>query len=153
VNSALQRARKTVEERLPDRSQQAALRSLGDERVRKLVEAYVDAWARADIEAIRELLAEDAVVSMPPWSNWWRGRDAITTFAAVAAEVCPPHRVLPTRANGQPAVAYYSLDEETGRYTASAIAVLTIEGSLVKEDTGFVSPEIFPAFGLPVELD
>ena len=74
VNSALQRARKTVAERLPERSQQATLRSLGDEPMRELVEAYLDAWARADVDALRELLAEDVVVSMPPWTFWWRGR-------------------------------------------------------------------------------
>ena len=63
VNSALQRARRAVDERLPERSQQATLRSLGDARTRAIVDAYLEAWARADVEALRALLAEDAVFS------------------------------------------------------------------------------------------
>jgi RNA polymerase sigma-70 factor, ECF subfamily len=152
VNSALQRARKTVDDRLPEQSQQATLRSLGDERIRALVDAYVDAWARGDVEAVRALLAEDAVFSMPPWSSWWRGRETIAGFARTAKEFCAESRTLPTRSNGQPAVAYYHLDAETGRYKAAAIDVITLEGALIKEITAFVSPEVFQGFGLPPEL-
>ena len=75
VNSALQRARSTVRNRLPERSQQSTLRALGDKRIRELVDAYVEAWGRGDVDALRELLAEDAVFSMPPWAAWWRGRE------------------------------------------------------------------------------
>src|SRR5262249_23302098 len=96
VNSALQRARKTFADRLPKRSQQETLRSLGDERIRELVEAYVDAWSRADVEALRVLLAEDAVISMPPWASWWRGRETIAGMAESALETCPPSRTAPT---------------------------------------------------------
>jgi len=152
VNSALQRARKTVADRLPDQSQQSTLRSLGDERIRGLVEAYVDAWSRGDVEALRALLAEDAVFSMPPWASWWRGRETIAGFAKTAVEACPQTRSVTTRANGQPALAYYALDGETGRYVASALDVLTLEGARIKEITAFISPEIFPRFGLPPEL-
>jgi RNA polymerase sigma-70 factor (ECF subfamily) len=152
VNSALQRARKNVDERLPEQSQQATLRSLGDERIRELVEAYVDAWERGDVEALRALLAEDAVFSMPPWAAWWRGRETIAGFAPSAAEFCAESRTVPTRANGQPAVAYYHRDAETGRYLPAAIDVLTLEGSRIKEITAFVLPELFPRFGLPTEL-
>ena len=66
VNSALQRARSAVDEGLPTQSQQATLRSLGDEQVRGIVERYVDAWEQGDVEAVRTLLAEDATFSMPP---------------------------------------------------------------------------------------
>jgi RNA polymerase sigma-70 factor (ECF subfamily) len=152
VNSALQRARKTVDERLPAQSQQATLRSLGDDRARELVEAYVDAWARGDVDALRALLAEDATFSMPPWAGWWRGRETIAGLAKASVGVCPPGRSVPTRANGQPAIAYYHLDDETGRYKAAALDVLTFEGSQIKDITGFVKPELFAFFGLPVEL-
>ena len=152
VNSALQRARRTVADRLPEQSQQATLRSLGDERIRKLVEAYVDAWQRGDVDALRELLAEDAVFSMPPWASWWRGRETIAGFAKDALETCPKTRSVPTHANGQPAIAYYALDGETGRYVASALDVLTLEGGLIKEITAFITPEIFQRFGLPPAL-
>ena len=151
VNSALQRARKSLDARLPELSQQATLRSLGDEGMRELVESYVDAWARGDVEAVAALLAEDAVFSMPPWAGWWRGRETIAGFAKTAHEDCPETRAVPIRANGQLAVAYYNLDAETGRFTAAAIDVITLEGPLIKEITGFILPQIFPRFGLPAE--
>jgi RNA polymerase sigma-70 factor, ECF subfamily len=152
VNSALQRARKAVDERLPGQSQQVTLRLLGDERVRGLVEAYVDAWERGDVDALLELLAEDAVFSMPPWPVWWRGRETIAGFAPNAAEFCAESRTVSTHANGQPAIAYYHLDAETGRYKPAAIDVITLEGALIKEITAFVSAEAFERFGLPTEL-
>jgi RNA polymerase sigma-70 factor (ECF subfamily) len=152
VNSALQRARKAVDDRLPARSQQETLRSLGDERTRDLVEAYIDAWRRGDVDALRALLAEDAVFSMPPWASWWRGRDTIAEFAAVAVESCAKSRAVPVRASGQPGVAYYHLDAETGRHKAAAIDILTLEGAKLKDITAFVTPELFPSFGLPLEL-
>ena len=153
VNSALQRARKAVDERLPERSQQATLRSLGDERVRELVEAYVDAWSRRDVDAIAALLAEDVVFSMPPWPGWWQGRDLVASFAK--NEDCRETRTLPNpiRVNGQVGLASYSLDEETGRFVPAAIDVLTFEDVLIKEVTAFVTPELFPRFGLPSELE
>jgi RNA polymerase sigma-70 factor, ECF subfamily len=152
VNSALQRARKAVAHRLPERTQQATLRSLGDERARALVEAYLDSWVRADVAALVELLAEDAVFSMPPWASWWRGRETIAAFAKTAAALCPETRTLATGANGQLAIASYGLHPETGRYGAAAIDVYTLEGWRIKEITAFVTPGIFPAFGLPAAL-
>lgn len=152
VNSALQRARKAVDERLPDQSQQETLRELGDARVRELVDAYVDAFARGDVEALRALLAEDAVFSMPPWASWWRGRDTIADFAAEAHEYCAEALAVHVEANGQRALAYYHLDAESGNYTASAIDVITFEGAQIKDVTAFVTPEAFPRFGLPPVL-
>jgi ketosteroid isomerase-like protein len=152
VNSALQRARKAVDERLPERSQQSTLRSLDDARTHKLVEVYVDAWASGDPKAVAAVLTKDATFSMPPWPTWWRGRETIAGFAEAAHEFCAEARAIPTRANGQLAIAYYHLNAETGRYAASALDVLTLDGSLIKEITAFVNPELFPAFGLPAEL-
>jgi RNA polymerase sigma-70 factor, ECF subfamily len=152
VNSALQRARKTVEARLPERSQQETLRSLGDQRIRELVEAYVEAWRKGDVDALGALLAEDAVFSMPPWASWCRGRETIAGLAKAAVEVCAEARSMPARANGQPAVAYYHVEAVTGRFKASALEVLTLEGSRIKDITAFVMPELFPRFGLPLEL-
>jgi RNA polymerase sigma-70 factor (ECF subfamily) len=125
---------------------------LGDGRTRELVDAYVDAFARGDVDAVAALLAEDAVFSLPPWASWWRGRETIASFARTAVELCPEVRTMPIRANGQAAVADYALDAETGRYLASAIDVFTFEGPLISEITAFVTPEIFARFGLPAEL-
>jgi RNA polymerase sigma-70 factor (ECF subfamily) len=152
VNSALQRARKAVDERLPARSQQETLRSVGDRRIQELVEAYVDAWARGDVEALRSLLAEEAVFSMPPWSSWWRGRDTIAGFAKDAAEFCAASLAVPVSANAQPALACYHLDADTGRYVPAAIDVLTLDGELIADITAFITPEAFASFGLPPEL-
>jgi RNA polymerase sigma-70 factor, ECF subfamily len=147
VNGALQRARKTVDERIPARSQQATLRSLGATRVRELVANYLDAWERGDVDALVALLAEDATFAMPPYPAWWRGRDVIAAFAAA-----PVHRYLPTQANGQAANAAYRWDSEKGSYVAEALEVLTLEGSQVKAMTAFMTPEILSRFGLPAEL-
>jgi RNA polymerase sigma-70 factor, ECF subfamily len=147
VNSALQRARKTVNERIPARSQQATLRSLGDKRVREIVANYIDAWERGDVDALVAMLAEDATFAMPPYRVWWRGREVIAAFAAE-----PVHRYLPAHANGQAANAAYRWSAETGSYVAEALEVLSLEGAEVKAITAFMTPEIFPRFGLPAEL-
>jgi RNA polymerase sigma-70 factor, ECF subfamily len=147
VNSALQRARKSAEERLPAQSQQATLRSLGDAKTRELVERYMDAWERGDVDAIAALLAEDATFAMPPYVKWWRGRDVIAAFAGE-----PVHRYLLARANGQLANAAYRWNPKRGRYIAEALEVLTLEGTKVKEMTAFMTPEVFPRFGLPPSL-
>jgi RNA polymerase sigma-70 factor (ECF subfamily) len=70
VNSALQRARAAVEDRVPDESQQATLRALGDDELRRLVDRYVDAWERCDVEQFATMLAQDATFAMPPLATW-----------------------------------------------------------------------------------
>ena len=152
VNSAMQRARRAVEQRLPERSQQETLRTLGDEQMRKLVEDYLEAWTRADVDALKALLAEDAVFSMPPWPTWWRGAETIAGFSRTAVNLCPDTRTLSVRANGQLAVAAYGLDPDTERYTPTAIDVYTLRDGRIKEITAFVMPELFVHFGLPPEL-
>ncbi len=103
VNSALQRARAAVEERLPAQTQQATLRSLGDTRVRAIVERYVDAWERRDVEALVAMLVDDATFAMPPYPNWFHGREAVISFITSTGK--PELGYATTRANGQPAVA------------------------------------------------
>jgi RNA polymerase sigma-70 factor (ECF subfamily) len=83
--------------------------------------------------------------------TWWRGRDTVAAFAA--DEGCAAWRCVPTRANGQPALASYHLDAQTGRYAASALDVLAFEGSKIKEITTFVTPEIYERFGVARVLD
>jgi RNA polymerase sigma-70 factor, ECF subfamily len=84
VTSALQRARATVATRLPDRSQQDALRELDDPTLRQLVTAYVTAWERGDPEAILALLTDDASFSMPPYTVWCSGRSPGTAHLSAA---------------------------------------------------------------------
>ena len=89
VNSALQRARGAVDERLPDQSQQETLRSLGDERLGEIVKSYMDAMERGDVDTVVGMLAEDAAWSMPPLSTWYRGHDGIAGFLAKRTAVGP----------------------------------------------------------------
>jgi RNA polymerase sigma-70 factor, ECF subfamily len=151
VNSALQRARRAVDERLPSRSQQATLRSLGDAQVRELVERYVDAWERGDADAIVAMLAEDASFAMPPYSVWFRGVDAIAAFLPLGP-LRDRWRFVPVWANGQLAFGTYGWNAERGLYVAHALDVLTLEGARVKEITAFLSPRAFRSFGLPDQL-
>jgi RNA polymerase sigma-70 factor (ECF subfamily) len=151
VNSALQRARKTVDERLPDRSQQETLRALGDERLRELVKSYVEAWEARNVESMVAMLVDDATFAMPPHPHWFRGRDAVVAFIAGAGT--GPLRSIATTANGQPAVAWYILDEETGDFHAASLEVLALEGERVREITAFAQPDFFLGrLGLPLTL-
>jgi RNA polymerase sigma-70 factor (ECF subfamily) len=140
VNSALQRARKSVEERLPERSQQETLRSLGDEGLNDVVGRYVDAWDRGDVDGVVAMLAEEATFAMPPLATWFGGREEIKTFlAGYPLSGLWRWRHLQTTANGQPALAFYSWDEEAGTYLPFALNVLTLRGDKISDVTAFIA--------------
>src|SRR5213076_877172 len=80
VDSALQRAHKTVDERLPSQSQQQVLRLIGDDALSELVERFVAAWEQDDVDAVVSMLAEDARLVMPPLPTWISGRDQVAAF-------------------------------------------------------------------------
>jgi RNA polymerase sigma-70 factor (ECF subfamily) len=127
VNSALQRARKTVDDKLPEESQQATLRALGDDKLREIVEGYMDAMGRGDVDKMIEMLADDAAWSMPPLPGWFTGHEGLRGFM----EVGPLSgewrwRHLPTRANGQLAVASYAWYEPDDAYRLFAIDTFTV---------------------------
>jgi len=151
VNSALQRARRSVDEHLPERSQQATLRSLGDERLRAIVEGYMHALDRGDVGAVIAMLADDATWSMPPMASWYRGHEAITDFLRLGPAT-DRWRHVPASANGQPAVGCYRWDVERESYAAHVLDVLTLRGERIGAVTGFVTPEVFQRFGLPEEV-
>ena len=89
---------------------------------------------------------------MPPWASWWRGGDTIAEFAKAAVEFCAEARSVPIAPTGSRRVAYYHLDAETGAVRAGRARRHHLRGPLIKEITAFVTPEIFPRFGLPAEL-
>jgi RNA polymerase sigma-70 factor (ECF subfamily) len=154
VDSALQRAHKTVDAKLPERSQQATLRTLGDEALRGIVDRFVAAWEQADVNAVVALLAEDAALTMPPVPTWFRGREAIAAFLArLPFSGRYRWRLVPTRANGQPAFGSYKWDAERKRFVAREILVLTLAGARIAEIIAFRSTEPFERFGLPAVLD
>ena len=151
VNSALQRARKAVDERLPAQSQQATVRALGDKRLEQLVSAYVDAWEAGDVEAVTALLAEDAALAMPPRATWFRGLDACRIFLAERA-LARRSRLVRAYANGQVAFATYLWDPDRECYEGHVIQVLTLRGDRIAEVTAFVEPALVAQFGLPATL-
>jgi RNA polymerase sigma-70 factor, ECF subfamily len=153
VNSALQRARRTMDERLPETSQQATLRALGDACVRELVERFTSAFEQGDVDAIVEMLSEDAKFAMPPYARWYRGREAIADSWLMPGGPPPRLRYVTTSANGQPAVAAYCLDADSGSYLPIALDVLTLRGEQIAEVIAFRSPGVFAQFGLPAELN
>jgi RNA polymerase sigma-70 factor (ECF subfamily) len=154
VDSALQRAHKAIDARLPERSQQATLHSLDDDKLKQVVEGFVAAWERADVDALVSLLAEDAVFAMPPEPTWFAGRDAIGAFLAAIplGPEAPPHRFVPTRANGQVAFGHYSWRPKLNAYVRHAITVLTLRGTEIAQITIFRTADAFAGFDLPERL-
>jgi RNA polymerase sigma-70 factor, ECF subfamily len=167
VTSALQRARAATERRLPQQSQRMTLRALGDERTRQLVHDYVDAIERADADSLVKMLTEQVAWAMPLLPTWYRGREAVFGFLTHVG-FNERWRHLPTRANGQLALGYYTLDPSSGRWVASALDLLRLEGEQVAEsdyfltaellrrwgaDNAFVGAQVFPRFGLPATLE
>ena len=162
VNSALQRARATVSDRVPERSQQATLRSLGDDGVRELVTRYVDAWERCDVEAFAAMLTEDATFAMPPLASWYQGRDAIAAWATGwPLSGAWRWRAVRTRANGQPALGFYAFNDDDGLFRPFALNVLTLRGEKVSDVTAFIArsaeprdPEVFERYpDEPVDVE
>jgi RNA polymerase sigma-70 factor, ECF subfamily len=152
VYSALQRAHKSIDARLPERSQQATLRALGDEALREIVEGFVAAWERGDVDAVAEMLTRDAVIAMPPMPTWYQGRDAFVAFLR-RAPLAPGlrWRVVGARASGQLAFAFYLWSEETRGFAAHSVNVLTLDGARIAELIAFLEPEAFERFDLPAE--
>jgi RNA polymerase sigma-70 factor (ECF subfamily) len=151
VNSALQRARKTIDDKLPEQSQQATLRALGDDELREIVERYMEAMEQGNVEDMVAMLTADATWSMPPLPRWYRGHEAVVGFL----ENFPftvRWRHVPAHANGQLAVGCYSWNEERERYLPMVLDVLTLRGRQIAEVTAFIDAELFASFGLPAEL-
>jgi RNA polymerase sigma-70 factor (ECF subfamily) len=151
VNSALQRARATLGAQ--QLSLDDATRSV-DEADAELLERYVDAFERYDMEALTALIREDATQSMPPFDMWLEGRDDIFTWWYGPGIGCKGSRVIPVvSANGAPAFGQYKPSPDGG-YERWALQVLEIEDGKIVELTFFLETEtLFPLFGLPLELD
>jgi RNA polymerase sigma-70 factor (ECF subfamily) len=139
VNSALQRARKTISERVPEQSQQTTLNQLGDEKIREIVDGYIEAWQRGDVDAVVGMLAQDASFSMPPMSTWYQGREGIANWmgrSPLSGDFRWQIRV--TQANGQPTLAFYTWDPEQDAYVPFALNVLTFRGTEISDVTAFI---------------
>jgi RNA polymerase sigma-70 factor (ECF subfamily) len=154
VDTALQRAHKTVDDRLPARSQQATLKALGDKRMREMIDCFVNAWERADVDSVVAMLARDVTITMPPTPTWYRGHDAVASFLQTVA-LAPDKRwrLLRVNANGQPAFGEYLWNERTRTFVAEAVTVLTMSDDLIVDITSFRRPDLFTRFGLPEQLE
>jgi RNA polymerase sigma-70 factor (ECF subfamily) len=147
VNSALQRARATlakVDIRAPSEL---------DDEARALLERYVSAFEAYDIDRLTELLHEDAVQSMPPYSLWLRGRDDIFTWWFGPGIGCKGSRLVPVGlANGMPGWGQYKPSPEGG-HDPWALIVPEVSAGRIVELTFFLdTPRLFPLFGLPDRL-
>ena len=152
VNSALQRARATLDASAIDPSEPVP--SL-DDSDRELLARYVEAFERYDMEALTSLIHEDATQSMPPYELWLSGRDDVLRWWVGPGAACRGSRVIPTvAANGSPAFGQYKPSETGTGYDPWALQVLELAKGRIVEFTFFLGTEtLFPLFGLPARLE
>jgi RNA polymerase sigma-70 factor (ECF subfamily) len=147
VNSALQRARAT----LASAGGRPEPRPL-DEDDRELLERYVDAFERYDIDAFVQLLHEDATQHMPPYEMWLGSAEDIGRWMLGPGQGCRDSRVLPVRANGSPAIAQYR-PRAGGGHEPWALHVLEVDDGRVRHISSFLDTGLFPLLGLPFWFD
>jgi len=150
-NSALQRARETLREHLPERRDDWRRAHPPDPREQEVLARYMDAWRRTDVRALAALLKQDAYLTMPPSPAWVFGRDGIARFFAKYpfAPTTRAHLHVPTRANRQPAYAVFLQAAEPGGPTEPfAVEVLRIEDGLIAEIHYFLQPELLGRFAV-----
>ena len=156
VNSALQRARPTLREWLPANRLDWTRPAVTSDEEREVLAKYMAAAANLDLDLMADLLSAEATLTMPPNPMWFIGRDAILNFIRPTFDPGSPGffgrwRHVPTRANGQPALAGYVQRPGTGVYRAQLLDVLRVEHGTIVEITTF-EPHVLPAFGLPLKL-
>jgi RNA polymerase sigma-70 factor (ECF subfamily) len=138
VNSAMQRARATVDQRIPHRSQQAELAALGPGGRQELVDAFVKAWEEADVGALLELLTEDARFTMPPLPAWFSGRAEVAAFFEHRSLVTPWRVERRLEVNGQPALLAHQ--HHNGQWRPGALLVLAFSAGRISWIASFLDP-------------
>lgn len=152
VNSALQRARATLAAVGVGSSADASAQEMDEER-QALLDRYVDAFERYDLDALTSLLHEDATLSMPPFPMWLRGHEDIRAWLLGPGIGCRGSRLLPVSANGCPGFAQYRPGGPDGGHRAWALQVLEISDGRITGLNSFLDVErLCPLFGLPLEL-
>jgi RNA polymerase sigma-70 factor, ECF subfamily len=151
VKSALQRARATIKEQLPERRDDWGPAAEVSAEERGVLRRYIDAHQRDDIEALAETLADDVRVAYPQIPLW---SDSRAAFIQATREFAPPgdYRFVVTSANLQPAVAIYHRAPGEPLFRLTALEVLRIEGGRITEIVDFNVPELYPAFGLATTI-
>jgi len=153
VTSALQRARGALDTRLPGGGRERAPVP-GSAHERDLVTRFADAFQSGDIDGIVALLTDDAWLTMPPLPLAYQGPDAIAGFLSKvpAGGALERFRLVPTRANGQPAFGVYLRDPQCPIARAADVMVMTLAGARIAAITVFQDTSLFPRFGLPRTL-
>ena len=149
ANSALQRARAQLQQVAPSEDE---IREPADPDDLALLNRYAAAFENADVTALARLLRDDAVLEMPPLPAWFTGRERIGLFLRSHVLLRPGEfTMIPTAANGQPALAAYRRGQD-GVYRANSLEVLTVTASRIARITAFLDPSLFATFGLPPAL-
>ncbi|QAY63907.1 sigma-70 family RNA polymerase sigma factor [Xylanimonas allomyrinae] len=153
VNSALQRARATLDEKSP--TPESTRHTPGEAWRDAMLVRYLDAFERYDMEALVALLREDALLNMPPYTMWVRGSENVVAWMLGPGAECRGSRCVPVRANGSPAFGQYRPDRERGGYFAWGLVVLEADdaGQVTGITTFLDVGAWFPRFGLPLRLD
>lgn len=154
VNSALQRARATLERH--NRSPGIDQRIVVTPDQQALLDRYVRAWEDKNLDGFVALLKSEATYAMPPWSHWYLGREAIGRFFGTVWKHYGRFRLLPTQANGQPAFVLYTQAEGEREWRAHSVQVLGIDGDGISSLTAFMrplGPALVPAFGFPLTFE
>ncbi|HEV7809118.1 MAG TPA: sigma-70 family RNA polymerase sigma factor, partial [Candidatus Limnocylindrales bacterium] len=150
VNSALQRARATLGSRELDEG--TTVSELSEEQ-QALLDRYVSAFERYDMDALTSLLREDAEWSMPPYQLWLQTHDDIVKWCLGPGAACRDSRLIPTVANGMPAYGQYKPDP-AGGWAPWSLQVVDVDGGAIGAITFFLdTARFFPLFGLPPHLD
>jgi RNA polymerase sigma-70 factor (ECF subfamily) len=159
VNSALHRARVTLEKNYHSDEREIVQVDHSDAAISTLLSRYLKAWEADDVDGLVALLKEDATMSMPPVPSWYQGRAAIRWLLLIAAfgsGIQRRWRMVPTRANGQVAFALYRAADVKSAYLAYGVQVITLAGSGEKRQiadvTAFLDPWLVTAFGCPPQL-
>jgi hypothetical protein len=155
VNSALQRARGTLARERGRGHLEARTTEPSGAAERSLIRRFIEAWEAVDIDGLIALLKEDAVLTMPPLPMRYVGHGPIREFLTTVPAGGALHeiRLVPSRANCQPAVAAYLLDPKSRTHRAYGIMVLSLDGEAIGEITGFSDPSLFPSFGLTMQYE
>jgi len=147
INSALQRARATLASR-----NVAVPSELTDDQA-AVIDRYVDAFHRYDVDALVGLLRDDVVFQMPPFTLWLQGPEDVRTWLHGPGSICRGSQLVPVKASAEPAFAQYHATETPGVYQAWALIVLDVEGDRITGWNSFLETgRLFPLFDLPLTM-
>jgi RNA polymerase sigma-70 factor (ECF subfamily) len=155
VNSALQRGRERLARERREGSLTRVHEPVDGRTEERLMERFQEAWAAVDIQGLVALLADDALLTMPPEAARFEGSQQIGMFFATAPldGNLDRIRLVPARANGQPALAAYAQEQDDEDFRAYGVMVFAIQGDRISGIVGFPQqPELLTRLGLPTEL-